>query len=183
MVFELRLIWSHSILFRKDKNVKKIVLYPNKVLTTPTKKVTHIDDEIIDLLDDMYQVIKAKDAIGLAANQVGVSKSVIVIELDEETGLFEMINPEIIASSGKSIDVEGCLSFPDVYGTVERYEEVTVRYVDREGYEMEVDATGYLARAFQHEMEHLRGELFTDSIIETIEPDNLVAYMEEHGYD
>ncbi len=158
-------------------------MYPNKVLTTPTKKVAHIDDDLIDLLDDMYQVIKAKDAIGLAANQLGISKSVIVIELDKESGLFEMINPEIIAQSGKSIDVEGCLSFPEVYGTIERYEEVTVRYVDREGYEMEVDATGYLARAFQHEMEHLKGEIFTDKFIETIKPENLADYMEEHGYD
>ncbi|MGX7025589.1 peptide deformylase [Vagococcus hydrophili] len=163
--------------------MQKIVMYPNKVLTTPTKKVPFIDDEIIELLDDMYQVIKAKDAIGLAANQIGVSKSVIVIELDEESGLFEMINPEIVAKKGKSIDVEGCLSFPDIYGTVERYEEVTMRYVDREGYEMEVDATGYLARAFQHEMEHLRGELFTDNIIDYIKPEDLDKYMEEHGYD
>lgn len=158
-------------------------MYPNDCLTTPTKRVTHIDNDIIELLDDMYRLIKENDAIGLAANQVGVSKSVIVIELDEETGLFEMINPEIIACKGKSIDIEGCLSFPDVYGTVERYNEVTVRYVDREGYEMEVDATEYLARAFQHEIEHLKGEVFTDRIIETIAPENLVSYMEEHGYD
>ena len=68
------------------------------------------------------------------------------------------------------------------YGTVERYEEVTVRYVDREGYEMEVDATDYLARAFQHEIEHLDGNVFTDKIIEKIEPDNLMTFMEENGY-
>lgn len=158
-------------------------MYPNECLTKPTKKVTHIDDDIIELLDEMYQLIKKNDAIGIAANQVGISKSIVVIELDEESGLFEMLNPEIIACKGKSIDVEGCLSFPEVYGTVERYEEVTVRYVDRDGYEMEVDATGYLARAFQHELEHLKGDVFTDKIIETIAPENLVAYMEEHGYD
>lgn len=163
--------------------MREIIKYPHIALTQQTKKVTEIDDELILLLDEMYQIIQKEDAIGLAANQLGVLKRVLVVELDEETGLFEMINPELIKHSGKSIDVEGCLSFPEVYGTVERYEEVTIRYVDREGYEMEVDATGYLARAFQHEMEHLDGKIFTDKIIEKIAPDNLVAFMEENGYD
>lgn len=163
--------------------MREIIKYPHIALTQQTKKVTEIDDELILLLDEMYQIIQKEDAIGLAANQLGVLKRVLVVELDEETGLFEMINPELIKHSGKSIDVEGCLSFPEVYGTVERYEEVTIRYVDREGYEMEVDATGYLARAFQHEMEHLDGKIFTDKIIERIAPDNLVAFMEENGYD
>ena len=163
--------------------MREIVKYPHMALMQPTKKVKEIDDELIILLDEMHDIIQREDAIGLAANQLGVLKSVIVVELDEETGLFEMINPEIIKHSGKSVDIEGCLSFPDIYGTVERYEEVTVRYVDREGYEMEVDATGYLARAFQHEMEHLAGKVFTDKIIEKIAPDDLVAFMEENGYD
>ena len=162
--------------------MREIVMYPNEVLTTPCKKVTEITDDIILVLDEMHKIIKREDAIGLAANQLGVSKRIIVVELDEETGLFEMINPEIVKHSGKSMDVEGCLSFPEVYGTVERYEEVTVRYVDREGYEMEVDATDYLARAFQHEIEHLDGNVFTDKIIEKIEPDNLMTFMEENGY-
>lgn len=163
--------------------MRDIVLYPNKVLTTPTKKVKEIDDELIILLDEMYQIIQEKDAIGLAANQIGVSKSVIVVELDDETGLFEMINPEIVKKSGKSIDIEGCLSFPEIYGTVERYEEVTIRYVDRDGYEMEVDATDYLARAFQHEIEHLNGQIFTDKIIEKIAPENLESFIKENGYE
>lgn len=163
--------------------MREIVQYPHMALLAPTKKVKEIDDELILLLDEMYQIIKKEDAIGLAANQLGVLKRVFVVELDEESGLFEMINPELIRHSGKSIDIEGCLSFPDTYGTVERYEEVTIRYVDRDGYEMEVDATGYLARAFQHEMEHLDGKVFTDKIIETIAPENLATFMEENGYD
>lgn len=163
--------------------MREIIKYPHIALMAPTKKVKEIDDELILLLDEMHEIIKKEDAIGLAANQIGVLKSVIVVELDEETGLFEMINPELIRHSGKSIDVEGCLSFPKVYGTVERYEEVTIRYVDRDGYEMEVDATDYLARAFQHEMEHLEGKVFTDKIIEKIAPENLATFMEENGYD
>ncbi|MBO0420776.1 peptide deformylase [Vagococcus fluvialis] len=163
--------------------MRKIIKYPHIALTQPTKKVKEIDDELIILLDEMHEIIKKEDAIGIAANQLGVLKRVCVVELDEETGLFEMINPEIVKHSGKSIDIEGCLSFPDVYGTVERYEEVTIRYVDRDGYEMEVDATDYLARAFQHEIEHLDGKVFTDKIIETIAPENLATFMEENGYD
>lgn len=163
--------------------MRKIITYPHIALTQPTKKVKEIDDELIILLDEMYEIIKKEDAIGIAANQLGVLKRVCVVELDEETGLFEMINPEIVKHSGKSIDIEGCLSFPDVYGTVERYEEVTIRYVDRDSYEMEVDATDYLARAFQHEIEHLDGKVFTDKIIETIAPENLATFMEENGYD
>ncbi|MBO0442667.1 peptide deformylase [Vagococcus fluvialis] len=163
--------------------MRKIIKYPHIALTQPTKKVKEIDDELIILLDEMHKIIKKEDAIGIAANQLGVLKRVCVVELDEETGLFEMINPEIVKHSGKSIDIEGCLSFPDVYGTVERYEEVTIRYVDRDGYEMEVDATDYLARAFQHEIEHLDGKVFTDKIIETIAPENLATFMEENGYD
>ncbi|MBO0477017.1 peptide deformylase [Vagococcus sp. DIV0080] len=163
--------------------MREIVMYPHIALMQPTKKVKEIDDELIILLDEMHEIIKREDAIGIAANQLGVLKRVCVVELDEETGLFEMINPEIVSHSGKSIDVEGCLSFPEVYGTVERYEEVTIRYVDRDGYEMEVDATDYLARAFQHEIEHLDGKVFTDKIIETIAPENLATFMEENGYD
>ena len=89
----------------------------------------------------------------------------------------------IIEKKGTSIDVEGCLSIPETYGTVERADEVTVRYFDREGEEMEVTAYGYLARAFQHEIDHLNGELFIDKMIEKIAPEDLEAYMEEHFYD
>lgn len=79
--------------------------------------------------------------------------------------------------------MEGCLSIPETYGTVERADEVTVRYFDREGEEMEVTAYGYLARAFQHEIDHLNGELFIDKMIEKIAPEDLEAYMEEHFDD
>lgn len=164
--------------------MKKVITYPNDVLITPCRTVKKITPKLLRLLDEMYDTMVARDAIGLAANQLGVSERVVVIELDDETGLFEMINPEIIAKSKEmSVDVEGCLSFPGTFGTVERHEEVTIRYIDREGYEMEVDATGYLARAFQHELEHLDGQLFTDKIIEIIAPDELDDYMEAHGYD
>lgn len=158
-------------------------MYPNEVLKKPTEKVTVIDDELIDLLDEMYAVMKKADGIGMAANQLGVSRQVAIVEVDEESGLFEMINPEIIYRKGTTIDVEGCLSFPEIYGTVERADEMTVRFVDRDGYEVEAEVDGYLSRAMQHEIEHLSGGLFIDRIIERIAPEDLMDYMEEHGHD
>lgn len=163
--------------------MREIIKYPNNVLTTPTTLVKEIDDELVDLLDEMHDMMVKHDGIGLAANQLGESLRVAVVQIDDESGLFEMINPKIIKTKGKTIDVEGCLSFPEVYGTVERFDELTVRFVDREGYEVEVETSGYLSRVMQHEIEHLDGKLFTDKIIERIAPDELIDYMEERGYD
>ncbi|MEI5990254.1 peptide deformylase [Enterococcus crotali] len=157
-----------------------IVIHPNERLKQKAKPVTMITDETITLLEDMYETMVAHDGIGLAAPQIGKNLQLAVIEVDEETGLFELINPEIIERKGTDIDVEGCLSIPETYGTVERADEVTVRYFDREGDEIEVTAYGYLARAFQHEIDHLNGELFIDKIIDPIKPEDLDAYMEEH---
>ncbi|EOH96746.1 peptide deformylase [Enterococcus haemoperoxidus ATCC BAA-382] len=160
-----------------------IVIHPNERLKQKAKPVTMITDETITLLEDMYETMIAHDGIGLAAPQIGKNFQLAVIEVDDETGLFELINPEIIERKGSDIDVEGCLSIPETYGTVERADEVTVRYFDREGDEIEVTAYGYLARAFQHEIDHLNGELFIDKIIDPIKPEDLDAYMEEHFDD
>lgn len=157
-----------------------IVIYPNERLTQKAKPVTLITDDTITLLENMYETMVAHDGIGLAAPQIGKNLQIAVVEIDEETGLFELINPEIIEKKGKDIDVEGCLSIPETYGTVERADEVTIRYFDREGDEMEVTACGYLARAFQHEIDHLNGELFINKIIEPVKPEELEAYMEAH---
>ncbi|WP_086277939.1 MULTISPECIES: peptide deformylase [Enterococcus] len=157
-----------------------IVIHPNERLKQKAKPVTMITDETVKLLEDMYETMIAHDGIGLAAPQIGKNLQLAVIEVDDETGLFELINPEIIERKGTDIDVEGCLSIPETYGTVERADEVTVRYFDREGQEIEVTAYGYLARAFQHEIDHLNGELFIDKIIDPIKPEDLDAYMEEH---
>lgn len=160
-----------------------IVIYPNAILEKKTKPVNLITDEVIQLLDDLHETMVAHDGIGIAAPQVGKNLQIALVEIDEETGLFELINPEIIERKGTDIDVEGCLSLPEQYGTVERADEVTVRYFDRDGEEMEVTAYGYLARAFQHEIDHLNGEVFIHKMIEKIAPEDLEAYMEEHQYD
>ncbi|MGX4687426.1 peptide deformylase [Vagococcus sp. JNUCC 83] len=163
--------------------MREIIKYPNTVLITPTKKVTEIDDDLIDLLEEMHDIMVKKDGIGLAANQLGERCRVAIVYIDDESGLFEMINPRIIKKSGQTIDVEGCLSFPDIYGTVERFDDITVQYVDRDGYEVEIETSGYLSRVMQHEIEHLDGGLFTDKIIKRLSPDELIDYMEEYGYD
>lgn len=164
--------------------MKKISIYPDPILTIPTKEVTRLSAEVLQLIDDLVEVMDQSDGIGLAANQLGSSWRVAVVDVDEETGLFEMINPEIIAVGSKqTIKVEGCLSVPDVYGKVKRFDEVTVRYIDREGYEVEVDAEADLARAMQHEIDHLDGIVFIDKIIERVKQEDLELYREEDSND
>ncbi|MBM7712112.1 peptide deformylase [Enterococcus xiangfangensis] len=159
-----------------------IIIHPDQRLQEKAEPIEYITDEIVALLDDMYETMVAHDGIGLAAPQIGKKLRIAVVEVDEGDR-FDFINPEIIERKGTSIDVEGCLSIPEVYGTVERADEVTVRYYDREGSEMEVTAYGYLARAFQHEIDHLDGKLFIDQLIDQIKPEDLERYMEEHADD
>lgn len=159
-----------------------ILIHPNDKLKRVAQPIDVITDEAVALLDNLYETMVANDGIGIAAPQVGKNKRIAVVEVDEGDK-FELINPEIIEAKGESIDVEGCLSIPHVYGTVKRADEVTVRYYDREGEEIEVTAFGYLARAFQHEIDHLDGVLFVEKMIEQIPEAELEDYMEEHLND
>lgn len=159
-----------------------ILIHPNDKLKRVAQPIDVITDETVALLDNLYETMVANDGIGIAAPQVGKNKRIAVVEVDEGDK-FELINPEIIEAKGESIDVEGCLSIPHVYGTVKRADEVIVRYYDREGEEIEVTAFGYLARAFQHEIDHLDGVLFVEKMIEQIPEAELEDYMEEHLND
>lgn len=155
-----------------------IVIAPDPILRKENQEVTAITDELLQLLDDMYETMLANDGVGIAAPQVGKNLQVAIVEV-EEGDRFELINPKIIQKSGADIDVEGCLSIPHTYGTVERATEITVRYFDREGEEIEVQAYDFLARAMQHEMDHLQGVLFTDKVIEYIAEEDLEDYYAE----
>ncbi len=115
-------------------------------------------------------------------HQVGKNLQRAIVEVEEDDR-FEMINPEIIASSGESLDVKAAWVFPTPLGPSKRADEITVRYFDREGEEMEVEAFGYLARAMQHEIDHLNGVLFVDKLVERIPEEDLEKYMEEHEND
>ncbi len=125
-----------------------------------SREVTEITPRILTLLDDMVETMRSANGCGLAAVQVGVLRRVVVIETEE--GLFELINPKIIAMSGEQEGQEGCLSLPGEWGTVKRPMHVTVRALNRQGEEFEVTGHELLARAFCHELDHLDGKLYID---------------------
>lgn len=130
------------------------------VLKEKAKPVAKITKTVRSLLDNMVQTMQEADGVGLAAPQVGVSLRVVVIDVGE--GLIELINPEIVASEGCETGTEGCLSIPGMYGDVERFTAVTVQGIDRHGAPITVQGSGLLARALQHEIDHLEGILFIE---------------------
>ena len=132
----------------------------DSVLKKQSEEVTKIDRTIKKLLSDMSETLYHADGVGLAAPQVGVSLRVVVIDVGE--GLIELINPVIVEKSELVTDTEGCLSVPGVYGEVERYNHVTVEALDRHGKKVQLNGSGLLARAFQHEIDHLNGILFIE---------------------
>ncbi|HWI50773.1 MAG TPA: peptide deformylase [Symbiobacteriaceae bacterium] len=134
-----------------------------EVLRKKCKPVTKVNASVRQLLDDMAETMYEAPGVGLAAPQVGVAKRIIVIDPhDEETGLFQLVNPEIVSREGWIIGTEGCLSIPGYVGDVYRYEKVKVVALDRNGHKVYIDAEGWLARIFQHEIDHLDGVLYTD---------------------
>jgi len=142
--------------------IRIIVKEPDEVLHKKAKEVTKITPNVQKLLDDMADTMYDAEGVGLAAPQVGILKRLIVIDAGDEHGLIKMINPEILESEGEQFGPEGCLSIPGWNGDVRRAEKVTVKGLDREGNELIVTGTGLLARAFQHEIDHLNGVLFTE---------------------
>jgi peptide deformylase len=141
------------------------------ILRKKCREVEKIDQKVCLLLEDMAETLYHANGVGLAAPQVGVLKKVVVIDVGD--GLIELINPEIISSSGSEIDGEGCLSIPGVWGKVERPAVVEVRAKDRYGNECTYTGEGLLARAFCHEIDHLDGKLFVDRVISYIDPKEL----------
>ncbi|MBA4494188.1 peptide deformylase [Paenactinomyces guangxiensis] len=141
--------------------IRKIVQYPDPVLREKAKPVTKFHARLHKLLDDMAETMYDAQGVGLAAPQVGILKRAIVVDVGD--GLIEMINPEITEKSGEQISPpEGCLSIPNLLGEVRRYNRIKVVGQDRNGEPIEIEADGYLARAFQHEIDHLNGVLFID---------------------
>jgi peptide deformylase len=147
--------------------VREIKKYPEKVLMQKTSPVKEFDAELQRLIDDMIETMYAAPGVGLAANQVGVSRQVVVIDAsteDEKVPLLVLINPEIIHTEGVIELEEGCLSLPGYLTVVRRHAFVKVKGLDREGREIEVEGEGLLARALQHELDHLNGVLLIDRI-------------------
>ena len=140
--------------------VRRILTAEEPILRERAKKVTQFDAALHRLLDDMLQTMRDAPGIGLAANQVGVPLQVAVIELEEK--VTELINPQIVRSSGEIIDWEGCLSVRGFVAEVARAAKVTVKARNRQGKEFRVKAQELFARALQHEIDHLNGVLYVD---------------------
>lgn len=133
------------------------------ILRKKSRNVDKIDERILQLLDDMAETMYKENGAGLAAPQVGILKRVIVVDIGD--GLIKLINPEIVEQEGEEQGEEGCLSVPEIIGEVKRPYEVKVKGLNELGEEIEIKATGFLARAFCHEIDHLDGILFIDKVI------------------
>lgn len=154
-------------------SILKIVSLPDPVLRTEARKVRAFTSELRQLAADMVDTMRAAPGVGLAAPQVGFSQRVIVVEYAEPPddpqaepitpALFRLVNPEITRRSPETnLGNEGCLSIPGYYGEVERHQAVTLRGFTPEGEPTQIEAEGWLARIFQHEVDHINGILFTD---------------------
>lgn len=151
-------------------SVREVIKLPHPTLRKKAHDVHNFDDAFQELVEDMVETMRVEDGVGLAAPQVNQSLRVIVVEYPEDDSkedapkkLFVMVNPEIVKRSEETIlGIEGCLSVPDIVGEVERSEKVEVRGLNRYGKKMKVRAKGWLARVFQHEIDHLDGVLFVD---------------------
>lgn len=159
-------------------HVLPIRTYGDPVLREPARPVAKLTPEIQTLIDDMFATMRAAQGVGLAAQQVGRMESICVVELPEsydredEEGprlnpdvplALVLINPKIVEASDETCSMEeGCLSFPDVRGNVERAWSVVVEHLDRDGRPRKTQLNGFFARAAQHEIDHLAGELFVD---------------------
>ncbi|HIP97375.1 MAG TPA: peptide deformylase [Anaerolineae bacterium] len=163
--------------------IRKILTVPDPRLRQKARPVKRVDKRVQALFDDMLETMHAAPGIGLAATQIGVGLRVIVLELPEEeegnplTGepIF-LANPELVSARGSEEEQEGCLSVPGFVGYVERATDVTVQGLDRRGRKVRIEASGLLARALQHEIDHLDGVLYVDRLSG---PDKLFRIVEE----
>ena len=163
--------------------VREIVTLPDPVLRRKAHKVTTIDKSRQVLIDDMIDTMREAPGVGLAAPQVGISERLIVVEFGDEDDeeapkkLYVVINPEIIEASTETMDgVEACLSIPGLAGEVKRSARVTVKGLNRYGKPARIKAEGWLARIFQHEIDHLDGVLYVDRATKVWKP----SEEEEH---
>ena len=137
------------------------------VLRKQCQIIENIDGELVTLSEDMIETTLAAPGVGLAANQIGVPWRLFVVNMGIETdkdSLITLINPEITAMEGNELGEEGCLSIPDVIAQVNRAIQIEVKAIDLNGNDVRFEAKGYLARALQHEMDHLNGVLFWDNL-------------------
>jgi peptide deformylase len=167
----------------KEMTLRTIVTLPDPVLRRKARPVTTFDDNLQTLIDDMIETMRQAPGVGLAAPQVDVSERLIVVEYgdeeEDENGeiielpkkLFAVINPEIVKTSEETeMGVEGCLSIPGLVGEVERFSAIQIKGLNRHGKPTKIKVEGWLARIFQHEIDHLNGVLFPDLATKVWQP-------------
>jgi peptide deformylase len=162
-------------------SVLSLHLLGSPALRQRSVEVGTVDDEVRRLVDDMFETMDAARGVGLAANQVAVTRRVAVVDADDDR--FEMIDPVIVESEGRATAEEGCLSIPEIYGDVSRPERVVLEATDRHGQRFRKEATGLKARAIQHEIDHLDGILFLDHLSLVKRQVLLAKYRREHKDD
>ena len=156
-------------------------LLGSPILRQHSVEVASVEDDVRRLIEDMFETMDAAKGIGLAANQVGISRRVAVVDVDDDR--FAMVNPRIIETEGRSIAEEGCLSIPDIYADVARPERVVIEALDAGGNSYRKEATGLKARAIQHEIDHLDGILFLDHLSLIKRQMLLAKWRREHKDD
>ena len=170
--------------------LRKIVTLPEAVLRRKARAITKIDKNLQTLIDDMVETMREAPGVGLAAPQIGLSERLIVVEYfereedEEKEGaskkVWAVINPEIVKSSEETLmGVEGCLSIPGLVGEVERHAAIQVKGLNRHGQPVKIKAEGWLARIFQHEIDHLNGILFPDRATRIWKPQDEVEPEQE----
>jgi peptide deformylase len=142
-----------------------ILEYPDKRLRTVATPIDAVDAALSTLIDDMFETMYEAPGIGLAATQVNYHKQLLVLDISEDRSQpMVFINPKIVARDGKQVYQEGCLSLPNIYADVTRYNQITVEALDRNGQPFTLEADGLLAVCIQHEMDHLIGKVFVDHL-------------------
>jgi len=170
--------------------LRKIVTLPNPVLKRKARTVNKFDKDLQILLNDMVETMRDAPGVGLAAPQIGLSERIIVVEYyeheedeakeDAPRKVWAVLNPEILKASEETLlGVEGCLSIPGLVGEVERHASVQVKGLNRHGKPMKIKAQGWLARIFQHEIDHLNGILFTERATRVWKPSDEVEAEQE----
>ncbi len=144
-------------------SLRPLHLLGSPVLREPAAPVGTVDDDVRALVADLFETMRAAKGVGLAANQIGIARRVAVVETGEGES-FALINPVVVEKDGKVKDEEGCLSIPDLYADVERAARVVVEAADETGVRRRIEGTALLARALQHEIDHLDGILFLDRV-------------------
>lgn len=151
--------------------IRNIVKEGDEVLAKKARPVTEFNERLHTLLDDMADTMYESGGVGLAGNQVGTLRRVVVIDIGE--GLIELVNPEIIRAEGEQESVEGCLSCPGEYGITRRPQAVTVKAQDRFGEEFTIDGEDLLAKAFCHEIDHLEGIIYKQVALRMLDPSEI----------